>query len=86
MADVFVSGLCIIIGLITINIIGPNIKIIQESCPGSSDYFNLWNRKPQIDYSQSIERPPLSQLQGKIEFREVNFYYTFDPDKKINSR
>ena len=60
--DVFASGLCTLIGLSSINIIGPNIKVIQESCTAASDYFNLLNRKPQMDYSQSIERPPLSQL------------------------
>ena len=81
--DVFASGLCTLIGLSSINIIEPNIKVIQESCAAASDYFNLLNRKPQMDYSQSIERPPLSQLQGKIEFRGVNFHYPSDPDKKL---
>ena len=82
-ADVFASGLCTLIGLTSINIIGPNIKVIQESCTAASDYFNLLNRKTQMDYSQSIERPPLSQFQGKIEFKGVNFYYPSDPDKKL---
>ena len=81
--DVYVSGLCTLIGLTSINIIGTNIKAIQESCAASADYFNLLNRKPQMDYSQSIERPPLSQIQGKIEFRGVNFYYPSDPNQRL---
>jgi ABC-type multidrug transport system fused ATPase/permease subunit len=79
--DVFASGLCTLIGLSSINIIGPNIKVIQESCAAASDYFNLLNRKTQMDYSQSIERPPLSQFQGKIEFCGVNFHFPSDPEK-----
>ena len=64
--DVFVSGLCTLISLSSINIIGPNIKVIQES-------FAASNRKPQMDYSQSIERPSLSQLQEKLNFVGIIF-------------
>ena len=81
--DVFASGLCTLIGFTSINIIGPNIKVIQESCSAASDYFNLYKRKPQMDYSQSIEKPEISQFQGKIEFRGVNFFYPSDPNKKL---
>ena len=81
--DVFVTGLCIFIGLQTILVLGPNIKGIEESCAAASDYFNLYNRKPLMDYSQSVERPPVSQIRGNIEFRGVNFYYPSDVDKKL---
>ena len=36
-----------------------------------------------MDYSHSIERPPISQIQGKIEFRGVNFAYPSDPEQKL---
>ena len=80
-ADVFTAGITVFVGLMTINIIGPNLKGIQESCSAASDYFNLYNRQPLINYSQSIERPP--QIEGKIEFHGVNFYYPSDSEKKL---
>ena len=81
--DIFGAGLCAFVGLFYMSIFAPNLKIIQESCSAASDYFNLYNRKPQMDFSQSIERPPLSQIQGRIEFRGVNFYYPSDPEKRL---
>ena len=81
--DIYISGLYIYIGLQSILVIFPNIKGIQESCAAASDYFNLYDRKPLMDYSQSVERPPLSQIQGNIEFHGVNFYYPSDDDKKL---
>ena len=82
-ADIFSAGLCTLIGISSIPLIGPNFKGIQEACAAISDYFNLYHRKPQMDYSQSIERPPISQIQGKIEFRGVNFAYPSDPEQKL---
>jgi ATP-binding cassette subfamily B (MDR/TAP) protein 1 len=80
-SDVFTAGLCTLIGITSIPLIGPNIKAIQESCAASSDYFNLYHRKPKMDYSRSVERPPISQIHEKIEFHDVNFYYPSDPEK-----
>ncbi len=82
-ADIFVAALCMMVGLQVINVIAPNIKGIQESCASSSDYFHLYYRKPLMDYSQSIQRPPPEQIQGNIEFRGVNFSYPSDIDKKL---
>ena len=79
--DIFSTAISVYVGLQTINIIAPNLKGIQESCSAASDYFNLYNRQPLIDYSQSIERPP--QIEGKIEFHGVNFYYPSDSEKKL---
>ena len=61
----------------------PNIKIIEEACSASSDYFNLYERKPNMDLSQSIEKPPLDSIQGLIEFKGVEFYYPSDPNKRL---
>jgi len=81
--DVYGAGVCIIIGFGTIAKIAPNIKRIQDSCAAASDYFNLYKRKPQMDYSQSIQRPPSSEIQGRIEFRNVNFSYPSDQENKL---
>ena len=61
----------------------PNLKIIQESSIASSDYFTLYERKPQMDFSQSIEMPSRNQVKGKIEFKNVCFYYPSDPTKRM---
>ena len=49
----------------------------------TSDYFNLYERKPEIDYTNSVEKPPLSEIKGKIEFHNVNFYYPSDYNQKL---
>ena len=36
-----------------------------------------------MDFSQSIEKPPRDQVKGKIEFKNVCFYYPSDPTKRM---
>ena len=38
---------------------------------------------PQMDLTNSIEKPPLSNIKGNIEFNNVDFYYPSDPNKKL---
>ena len=64
-------------------LIAPNIKIIQESCTASSDYFTLVEREPAMDFSQSVEKPDRDSIQGRIEFRNVVFKYPSDPNERI---
>ena len=72
-----------LVAILSVGFTAPNLKIIQESAIASSDYFTLYEREPQMDFSQSIERPPRDQVLGKIEFKNVNFYYPSDPNKKM---
>ena len=72
-----------LVAILSVGFTAPNLKIIQESAIASSDYFTLYEREPQMDFSQSIERPPREQVLGKIEFKNVNFYYPSDPNKKM---
>ena len=81
--DVVSAAFCTLMGIGGIGMITPNLKQIQESCSAASDYFNLYERKPVMDLTNSIERPPLSSIQGRIEFNGVNFYYPSDPNKKL---
>ena len=81
--DVISAAFCTLMGIAGIGMISPNIKTIQESCSAASDYFNLYERKPQMDLSQSTERPPLDSIQGLIEFKGVDFYYPSDPNKRL---
>ena len=60
----------------------PNINIIQEACIAASDYFTLLDRKVEIDESGSTYRPPRDSVKGRIEFRNIQFVYPSDVNKK----
>jgi ABC-type multidrug transport system fused ATPase/permease subunit len=72
-----------LIAILSIGLTAPNVKIIQESAIASSDYFTLYEREPQMDFSQSVEMPPRDQVNGRIEFRNVCFSYPSDPNKRM---
>jgi ABC-type multidrug transport system fused ATPase/permease subunit len=71
-----------LIAVFSIGTIAPNVKIIQESAIASSDYFTLFERKPQIDLSNSTYKPPRDEVKGKIEFKNIDFIYPSDPNKR----
>ena len=60
-----------------------SLQYIQLALAATSDYFNLYIRKPEMDLTNSKERPPLSEIKGKVEYRNVEFYYPSDVDKKM---
>ena len=82
MGDVIAGMFCALMGIGGIISITPNIKMIKEACISFSGYYNLYNRVPKIDLSQSTEKPPLDEIHGKIEFKDVSFYYPSDENKK----
>ena len=81
--DVLCVAFSSMMAIMGFGLIAPNLKIIQESCTASSDYFTLIERQPAIDLSQSVEKPPRENLKGKIEFRNVIFKYPSDPNERI---
>ena len=81
--DVISATFCTLMGIADIGLIAPNLKIIQEACSAASDYFNLYERKLQMDLSQSTEKPPLDTIKGLIEFKKVEFYYPSDKSKRL---
>ena len=82
-ADVMTAAFCTLMGIMGIGLTAPNLKIVQESCTATSDYFTLYEREPQMDYSQSVEKPPRETIQGRIEFRDVKFIYPSDPNERV---
>ena len=72
-----------LIAILSIGVTAPNLKIIQESSIAASDYFTLYEREPQMDLSQSVEILPRDSIKGKIEFKDVCFYYPSDPNKRM---
>ena len=81
--DVITVTFCTLMAIMGFGLIAPNIKIIQESCTASSDYFTLYEREPEMDFSQSVEKPPRDSIQGRIEFKNVFFKYPSDPNERI---
>ena len=63
--------------------ISNNIQFIIYALIATSDYFNLYERIPQIDLTNSFEKPPLSEIKGNIQYRNVKFYYPTDTNKKM---
>ena len=56
--DVVSAAFCTLMGIAGIGMIAPILKSIQEACSAASDYFNLYERRPEMDLSQSTEKPP----------------------------
>ena len=82
-ADVIGVTFSTLMAIMGFGLIAPNIKIIQESCTASSDYFTLVEREPAMDLSQSVEKPPRDSIKGRIEFKNVVFKYPSDPNERI---
>ena len=68
--------------ILSIGMVSPNMKIIQESALASSDYFTLYEREPQIDLSESTYKPKRNDVKGKIEFKNISFIYPSDVNKR----
>ncbi len=94
--DVITVTFCTLMGIMGIGMIAPNIKVVQGSCSATSDYFSLYEREIPMDFSQSKEKPELSQVKGNIIFKDVVFKYpsndriilnkinlTFESGKKV---
>ena len=81
--DITLTFFCMSLFISSINEIAVNLQYVQLSLAATSDYFNIYERKPEIDLSNSTEKPPLSEIKGKIEFNNVNFYYPSDYNQKL---
>ena len=81
--DVMGAAMCTLMGIMGIGLTAPNIKVIQESCTATSDYFTLYEREPQMDYSESVEKPPREQIKGHIEMKNIKFIYPSDPNNRV---
>ena len=80
--DIMTVVFCNLMAIMGLGLVAPNLQQIQESLTASSDYFTLKERVPQIDLSQSVEKPPRNSIKGLIEFRNVVFKYPSDPNQR----
>ena len=83
LGDIVTVVFSTLIAILSVGFTAPNLKTVQESAIASSDYFTLYEREPQMDFSQSIEKPPRDQMLGKIEFKNVNFRCPSDPNERM---
>ena len=81
--DIMSCAFSTLMGIMGIGLTAPNLKIIQESRTGTSDYFTLYEREPQMDFSLSNEKPERESIKGKIEFKNVKFIYPSEPNKRV---
>ena len=81
--DVLTVIFATLMAIMSIGTLAPNIKIVQEACIASSDYFTLYEREPKIDLSNSVKKPDRSLLKGKIEFKDIQFIYPSDVKQRI---
>ena len=81
--DIMSCAFSTLMGIMGIGLTAPNLKIIQESRTATSDYFTLYEREPQMDFSLSNEKPERESIKGKIEFKNVKFIYPSDPNKRV---
>ena len=80
--DVFTVIMSTVMSIMSLGMIGPTLKMVQESCTATSDYFTLVERKVEIDTSESTYRPKKDDVKGKIEFKNVEFFYPSDEDRR----
>lgn len=65
----------IVFGAFSLGQAAPNIKAISSACESSREFFYLLNRKQDMDFSQSIEKPHANSINGNIQFKNVTFKY-----------
>ena len=80
--DIMTVCLSTIMAISSFGMMAPNISIIQEACIASSDYFTLVDRKINIIESVSNYMPSRDTIKGRIEFKNIDFIYPSDENKR----
>ena len=80
--DIMTVCLSTIMAISSFGMMAPNISIIQEACIASSDYFTLVDRKIHIIESESNYMPSRDTIKGRIEFKNIDFIYPSDENKR----
>ncbi|XP_034683654.1 ABC transporter B family member 15-like [Vitis riparia] len=80
--SVFISGVCVILGGLSIMNALPNLSFILEATAAATRIFEITDRIPEID-SENEKGKILAYVRGEIEFKEVEFSYPSRPTTKI---
>ncbi|XP_059633645.1 putative multidrug resistance protein [Cornus florida] len=79
---IFISGVCVILGGVSIMNALPNLSFISEATTASTRISEMINRTPAID-SEDGRGKVLAHVRGEIEFKDVSFTYPSRPDTTI---
>ncbi|KAH7857522.1 hypothetical protein Vadar_013626 [Vaccinium darrowii] len=79
---VFISGVCVILGGVSLMSALPNISFFSEAKAAATRIFELIDQVPLID-TEDEKGEILDSVTGEIEFREINFNYLSRPDTPI---
>ncbi|KAM7464693.1 hypothetical protein LguiA_032814 [Lonicera macranthoides] len=79
---VFIAGVCIILGGMSIMSALPNISFISEARAAATQIFEMISRKSEID-SEDKKGKVLSYVRGDIEFKDIYFAYPSRPDSLV---
>ncbi|XWS34691.1 hypothetical protein CRYUN_Cryun21dG0059200 [Craigia yunnanensis] len=82
---VFVAGICIIMGGLSVMSALPNLSFISEARHAASKIFEMIDRNPNIN-SENEKEKILSHVRGEVEFKDVDFSYPSRPDALILHR
>lgn len=84
--DVIQTFMAIFIGAMSIGQAGPNFTALGTAKVAAYKIYSVINISPDIDiYSSKGEKPDLSTVQGRIEFRNVTFAYPTRPTEPVLS-
>ncbi|PSS28554.1 ABC transporter B family member 15 like [Actinidia chinensis var. chinensis] len=79
---VFTSGICVILGGISIMTALPNLSFFSEAAAAAKRICDMIDRNPLID-SEDSKGKCLSYVRGEIEFKDVSFSYPSRPDTPV---
>nr|POE88573.1 abc transporter b family member 18 [Quercus suber] len=79
---VFIAGVCIMVGGVSIMNALPNLSFIIEATAAATQIHEMIDRIPVID-SEEEKGKILPSVRGKNEFRDVDFSYPSRPDTPI---
>ncbi|PIA30330.1 hypothetical protein AQUCO_05600040v1 [Aquilegia coerulea] len=79
---VFVSGVCVVLGGLSIMSALPNLSYFSEAVATSSRIYEMIDRLPAID-SEDAEGEVLTHIAGDLQFKNVTFSYPSRPDSPI---
>ncbi|KAF5193612.1 Abc transporter b family member [Thalictrum thalictroides] len=80
---VFVAGVCIVLGGLSIMSALPNLSYFSEAVATASRIYKMIDRLPAIDSENAEREVVLTNIAGDLQFKNVTFSYPSRPDTPI---
>jgi ATP-binding cassette subfamily B (MDR/TAP) protein 1 len=81
--DVITVLFAIIFGCLSLGQATPYVRAMYEAMYTASEFFTLMYRVPQIDLTESVEKPDRDKLSGHLSFKNVIFSYPTSPPGQV---